>query len=409
MNSYLTYYLGWIFLSYALRTPWLLLGLAVLLVLRRWIPGPGALMRGLGRARGLRTQVELNRANITARRDLAEIYLDGVRAKPAVKLLEEGLALSPNDPELLYLFGLALHRVGRHEEALPALVRSVELDPGVRYGQPYAVAGDALAALKRWDEALDAYEHYVDHNSSDVSGYTRLARAQARCADRAAARETLREGLRTWGMLHGGMRNQQFGHYLKAHLARATVLGEPSAIALLLVLSVLFAGAVHLAYAPVLNLFSDSTPVAGRGAERRALFDGFHRCGSQNTGDFFGSYMVLPNEVKLSPAASAAERDAQDQIARFDRDRYANFQVQSDRIVSGTTLVEEVCLTRVLERTPTSLRAEAVWHEDVADPGDASMVIVKLEQRDGVTTMKMWALGEPEGGQAFRLTLKRKN
>ena len=38
MNSYFTYYLAWIFLSYALRTPWLLLGVVVFLVLRRFIP-----------------------------------------------------------------------------------------------------------------------------------------------------------------------------------------------------------------------------------------------------------------------------------------------------------------------------------------------------------------------------------
>jgi tetratricopeptide (TPR) repeat protein len=129
-----------------------------------------------------------------------------MRARAAIPLLQEGLALSPNDPELLYLSGLALHRVGRHEEALPALVRAVELDPRVRYGLPYAVAGDALAALKRWDGALDAYERYLADNSSDVSAYTRLARAHARTGDRKAASETLHEGLRTWGVLPGSMK-----------------------------------------------------------------------------------------------------------------------------------------------------------------------------------------------------------
>ena len=62
--------------------------------------------------------------------------------------------------------------------------------------------------------------------------------------------------------------------------------------------------------------------------------------------------------------------------------RYANFEISSDRIVSGVGLVQEYCLTRVLERTPTSLRSEAVWHEDVHDPGDAALVVVTLT-RDG--------------------------
>ncbi len=42
--------------------------------------------------------------------------------------------------------------------------------------------------------------------------------------------------------------------------------------------------------------------------------------------------------------------------------------------MSGKGIVQEFCLTRVLERSPTLLRTEAVWHEDVNDPGDAAMV-----------------------------------
>lgn len=260
MNSYFTYYLAWVFLSYALRTPWLLFGVVVLLVLRPFLPNPTALARLFGRARSLRAQVAVNHANITARRDLAVIYLDGLRSRAAVPLLQEGLALAPNDAELLYLLGLALHRSGKHEAALEPLVRAVEIDPRVRYGAPYGVAGDALSALKNWAAALDAYEHYQESNSSDVSGYTRLARAHAMTGDRAGAREVLHEGLRTWGILPSSMKRRQFGFYLKAHWTRAVVLHEPSAIALLFVVAVSVSVCAHLAYAPIVSAFSDSRP-----------------------------------------------------------------------------------------------------------------------------------------------------
>jgi tetratricopeptide (TPR) repeat protein len=256
LNSYFTYYLGWIFLSYALRQPLLLLGLLVLLALRRFMPGPGALLRLFGRARKLRAQVELNRANITARRDLAVIYLEGMRARAAVPLLEEGLTLAPDDAELLYLLGLALHRSGHHERALAPLVRAVQIDARVRYGLPYAVAGDALAALARWDGALDAYEHYLADNSSDVSGYTRLARAHAHTGDQAAARATLYEGLRTWGVLPGSMKRRQFGRYLAAQWARITILSEPLAFVALLAIVVLSVVVARFTYAPLTSLFS---------------------------------------------------------------------------------------------------------------------------------------------------------
>src|SRR5689334_13068421 len=180
MGSYVSYYLVWMLLAYALREPWLLVGAAVFLVLRRFIPDPTALFRALSRGRALRAQVEVNPANVTARRDLATIYLDVLRPRAAATLMQEALARTPNDAELLYLSGVALHRAGSHADALGPLVRAVELDPRVRFGEPYLVVGDALSALGRQEEAEDAYERYIDSNSSEVVGYVRLARTLSR-------------------------------------------------------------------------------------------------------------------------------------------------------------------------------------------------------------------------------------
>ena len=66
----------------------------------------------------------------------------------------------PEDAELLYLSGLALLRAGQHEAALERLVRAVDKDPQLRHGHPYFVAGQALLALQRWDDAVDAFERF---------------------------------------------------------------------------------------------------------------------------------------------------------------------------------------------------------------------------------------------------------
>lgn len=382
MNSYFGYYLLWIFISYAMQDPRLLVGVAVLLLLRRFIPAPGALLRLFSRSRKLRAQVALNRANITARRDLAVIYLDGLRPRAAIPLLEEGLKLAPKDPELLYLSGLALHRSGRHEEALTPLVRAVELDSRVRYGLPYLVAGDALAALGRWEQALDAYEHYIDGNSSDVSAYTRLARAHANTGNSKAARDSLHEGLRTWGMLPGSMKRRQFAAYLAAQRARATLLHEPSAILVLVVLVALSAFFVRASYAPVMRWFHDSpfSIALAIPHHRGPKYPEFERCGSQSTGDFTGKYVVVPESLNLIDNP---------ELQRMQLEHYANFEILEDRIVSGSKLRQELCLTRVLDRTATSLHAEAVWHDDVADPGDASTVVVDLRREGGVVSMAL--------------------
>ena len=96
--GYLGYYFAWLAFSYLIREPRLLIGLLVLWLLRGLLPPPGALFGALGRAGRLREQVRLNRANITARRDLATIYLSLLRPRRALPLLEEGLALDPTTP-----------------------------------------------------------------------------------------------------------------------------------------------------------------------------------------------------------------------------------------------------------------------------------------------------------------------
>lgn len=215
--------MAWMVLSYGMRQPWLLAGLLGMWLLRGVLPPPGALLGALSRAGRLREQVRVNRGNITARRDLATIYLGLLRPKRAAELLEEGLAIAPDDAELLYLHGLALLRAGDFERALSQELLALERDASVRHGHAYCVAGDALLALKRWDDAADAFERYLDFNSSDVAAHTRLARAYAGSRDAAGASKSLRDGVTTWYGLPGAMKRRQFGAYLSAQWARLTL------------------------------------------------------------------------------------------------------------------------------------------------------------------------------------------
>ena len=233
--SYWTYYLVWTFFAYAVREPLLLVGVALFLVLRRFIPDPGALFRALGRMGALRSQVAVNAANVTARRDLAMIYLDLLRPGAALTVLDQGLARKPDEAELLYLSGMALQRLGRHEEALPRIERAVELSPRIRFGMPFLLAGDSLLALGRYGEAIDAYERYMDANSSDIAGPARMAIAQAKAGDRAGARKSIDDALQTWGMLPAGLKRRSFGRWLATQWSRVWLVHDPKAVAIVLI------------------------------------------------------------------------------------------------------------------------------------------------------------------------------
>jgi tetratricopeptide (TPR) repeat protein len=259
MASYFTYYLAWMLLAYALRRPWLLAGVVFFLLLRRYIPDPAALFRALARGRKLRSQVAINPANITARRDLATVYLDVLRPRAALNVIEGALARAPSDPELLYLSGVALERSGRHEAALAPLVRAVDLDPRVGFGAPYLVAGDALSALGRYEESVDAYERYVATNGGDVVGYVRLARVQARLGERESAEKALTDGVETWHSLPGARRRRSFFRgYLGAFWTRVFWLREPAPIAFLVALLVIVGGLAHAAYPLVMEVITNA-------------------------------------------------------------------------------------------------------------------------------------------------------
>lgn len=357
--GYLGYYVAWAALSYLVREPRLLVGVLVLFFLRGLLPPPGAIFGAWRRAGYLREQVKVNRSNITARRDLATIYLNLLRPGRAIPLLEEGLALAPNDAELIYLHGVALHRAGRHDAALAQLLDAIERDGRLRHGHPYSVAGEALLALKRWDDAADAFERYLDFNSSDVAAHTCLARAYMGNRDAAAARKWLLAGLSTWHGLPGAHKRRQFGAYLRGQWARISVLKDVGAmlVAVLLVAGLGFAA--RASYPVVAMLWAPDPDEVTYEQLKAAMV----MCGTQRTGEFAGAYDALPEPPSLNPTSPGLVKPDPERDRRWQRQMaplYADFRIEPDRIRSGRKMVQEFCLTRVIASSPQSLHAEAI-------------------------------------------------
>lgn len=222
MGFYWAYYLALVAASVLMQYPPLLVGVVVLLLVRPFLPDPVVLWRTLGRVQALRRQILANPANVTARRDLALVYLDRLRPRRALELVDEARQRFPADAELLFLKGVAHHRRGQHEQALGPLVEAVQIDPRLRFGEPYLVAGDALRALGKPTEAIDAFERFVRSNGSSIEGHVKLSLAHRDADDADGARRALDEALRTWGQLPGYQRRRQLGWYLRALLLRVT-------------------------------------------------------------------------------------------------------------------------------------------------------------------------------------------
>ncbi len=221
--GYWTYYLAWLLVAYAAQYPWLALGALVFFALRRFVPDPVVLFQTMGRIRGLRQQIEANPANVTARRDLAVIYLQRLRPRAALKLLDEARQREPNDAELLYLTGLARLRAGDAKGALDPLVKAVEVDPRGRFGEPYLVAAEALVRMDMLEEASDALHRYTAANTSSVEGRVRLALLEHRRGDKAAAKQALGEALSTWRQVPKFRRRKELRWWFRAQWARLVI------------------------------------------------------------------------------------------------------------------------------------------------------------------------------------------
>jgi hypothetical protein len=111
------------------------------------------------------------------------------------------------------------------------------------------------------------------------------------------------------------------------------------------------------------------------------MWKAFVRCGAvQISPRFVGRY-----EVDASRSFRGPIYDRPDSGAWFlerQTDQFSNFVIERDRIRSGTLLVQEFCFIDIEAQTDQVLDAVALWHEDVHDPGDASLIKVRIE-RDG--------------------------
>jgi tetratricopeptide (TPR) repeat protein len=204
--------------SWALRYPYLLLAAVAVWLCRRWLPDPYLYLKHAGHVRRLKAEIKQNLENVTARRDLAKIWLTKRRPRRAIPLIEEARRRDRDSAELPFLLGKALFLAGRAEDSLPLLVEAAGKNERFMYGEAYLVAGKALHKLGRFAEAEDAYGRYLAIHSSSVEGHVLLACVRRELKDPIGAKQAMREALETFSAVPRFRRRAELKWYLRARL-----------------------------------------------------------------------------------------------------------------------------------------------------------------------------------------------
>jgi tetratricopeptide (TPR) repeat protein len=125
---------------------------------------------------------------------MALIALRGGQLDHALQWVARAIAQDPR-PDYLATLGTTLSRQGRHEEALKAFDKAVQLEPGepLRWKQ----LGDALLELKRYDHALLSFQHVVklDPRNQDAAYKSGVLLHDAGRFDEAVAHLDICDGL----------------------------------------------------------------------------------------------------------------------------------------------------------------------------------------------------------------------
>lgn len=174
----------------------LLVLLAVVYLLdRRFVGLFPSFVKPFKRSRRLarvRQELASNPHNTSGKLEAARLLIDKKRYAEALVYLEQVSAIMDDSPEVLYEKGLCLMKTGKVAEGEAFILHGLELNPRIKYGEPYLRLGEAFAVTQP-DKAIAYLERFRTVNSSSCEAYYRLGKLYAQLGRREDARDAFRE------------------------------------------------------------------------------------------------------------------------------------------------------------------------------------------------------------------------
>lgn len=224
MRFFFYYFLFRIFLGNPLLAL-IILYLLYLLIDRRFIGlfpdflGP---FKRKSRIKGLEEQVKINPANVDAYRELGQLYLEGKNYNQAVKCFEKCLAKMNDYADIHFGLGKGLFLMGRKDEGSVEILKALQINPKIGYGEPYIyLLENQLTNNKNDSEKIANYIQKIRQFGTPEILYKGGSHLYS--YDQVKAKELLQEALNTYKAIPGNFRKI---HRRWAFLTRLKLLGK---------------------------------------------------------------------------------------------------------------------------------------------------------------------------------------
>ncbi|MEI0739892.1 tetratricopeptide repeat protein [Paenibacillus sp. JTLBN-2024] len=192
--------LGFVLLWRLLGNPFL--AILVLLVIvylldRRFVgilPSVTKPFKRMGQISKLRTQIGMNPSDVSSKHELARLLIERKKDGEALKLLESIQSQSEDSAEFWDDLGTVYLRQGKIAEGEASILRALELNPRVKYGQPYLRLADVYKNSDR-DKAMDYVSRFQEIHSSSCEGYYLLGMMYKSLDRKEEAKEAFQEAI----------------------------------------------------------------------------------------------------------------------------------------------------------------------------------------------------------------------
>lgn len=170
--------------------------LIILYVLeRRFIGLTPSLFKPLKRMRRLsrlRDELRMSPHHTSTKLEIARIYMEQQKYDAALELLEDVRRMMDDSADVLSESGICLLKLGRREEGEAFMNQALDINPRVKYGEPYLRLGEAFAQSDP-GKAIGYLKKFREVNLSSCEAYYRLGLLYKELGREEEARRSFRE------------------------------------------------------------------------------------------------------------------------------------------------------------------------------------------------------------------------